>query len=323
MAMRKRVVLTTISVGRRCLKNTWLVRLLPAGAVVQGLLRFSHGDAEAVTEFRGLELAVPVGSGSIAAGVLGGFYERLELDLFEQLCLQSRVVVDVGANLGVYACLAARRLPADSLLVCLEPVPANATLLRANLARNRRPGLTAPEVLVQQLAAGETGGEVTLRLTDDIGLHMVAMDGAGSLHVPQVALDRHLRDLFTARPGPDRVDVLKIDVEGYDGHVLRGARRILEQDRPALFVEFSVPQLARCGFAAEEFVELLAEFYPEVHLVDETHGQVVGCPPRELLRSKYRNRLVNVVAVARPEQLGLVRAWAAGPADARRLCPTA
>ncbi|MFC1437430.1 FkbM family methyltransferase [Streptacidiphilus sp. N1-10] len=313
MDLRQRAVLATITAGRRWFKDTRLVRALPLGPVVSGLLRFSHGTQETTTGFRDLELTVPAGSGTIAAGLLGGFYERLELDLFEQLCADSAVVVDVGANLGIYSCLAASRLPPEAMLVCFEPVPGNLRLLRANLHRNAVPGQDGPapvEVAVEPLAVGAGPGTATLHLADDIGQHRVAVDGDGTLTVPQIELDSHLAALLTERPHLARVDILKIDVEGYDGHVLRGARRILTEDRPALFIEFCVPQLARCGFTAEEFAALLAEAYDEIHIIEETRARVTTCAPSALLDPRYRDRLLNIVAVARPEHLPTVRAWA-------------
>ncbi|MGW4803302.1 FkbM family methyltransferase [Kitasatospora sp. NPDC004272] len=325
--LRRRAADAVVRAGRTCFKGTAVGRLPLAGAVLRRLVQAGHGDGEARAVFRGAELAVPTASASIAAGLLGGFYEERELDLFEQLCAERRTVVDVGANLGVYACLATRAMPADGLLVCYEPAPENLARLAANLRRN--PGRPGPAVRVEPYAVGPCEGRATLQLAEDIGLHRVAAGGPGGrpsgaadggpggLSVRQVALDARLPALFAEHGGPRPVDVLKIDVEGYDVHALRGARRLLARDRPVLFAEFCPPQLARCGARAEEFTELLAEAYEEVHVVDTARRTVTACAPAALLAPAYRSRLVNVVAAGRDEDRELLARWAVPKARGR------
>ncbi|WP_157850047.1 MULTISPECIES: FkbM family methyltransferase [Kitasatospora] len=308
--LRRRTADAVVRAGRWCFKGSAVGRLPLAGRVMRWCVQAGHGHGEVLAAFRGAELAVPTASASIAAGLLGGFYEERELDLFEELCAHRRTVVDVGANLGVYACLAARALPADGMLVCYEPAPDNLARLAANLGRNPgRPGLT---VRVEPHAVGPAEGRTTLELAEDIGLHRVAAPGGGGLAVRQVALDSRLPALFAEHGGPRRVDVLKVDVEGYDVHALRGARRLLARDRPVLFAEFCPPQLAGCGADAEEFAALLAEAYDEIHVVDTARNTVTACTPSALLAPTYRARLVNVVAAARDEDRELLARWA-GP----------
>ncbi|QKW23324.1 FkbM family methyltransferase [Kitasatospora sp. NA04385] len=321
--LRRRAADAVVRAGRSCFKGTAVGRLPLAGTVLRWFVQAGHGDGEVLAAFRGLELAVPTASASIAAGLLGGFYEERELDLFEQLCARRRTVVDVGANLGAYACLAARAMPADGLLVCYEPAPGNLARLEANLRRN--PGRPGPAVRIEPHAVGPCEGRTTLRLAEDIGLHRVAAGdtaghgggGGGGLAVRQVALDARLPVLFAEHGGPRPVDVLKIDVEGYDVHALRGARRLLVRDRPVLFAEFCPPQLAGCGADAEEFVELLAEAYEEIHVVDTARRTVTACAPSALLAPTYRSRLVNVVAAGRDEDRALLARWAGRKARGR------
>lgn len=129
-------------------------------------------------------------------------------------------VVDVGANIGYYALLLARLTGPRGEVICVEPDRENLTELRRNIARNQ---LTHVRALA--VAAGDVDSEIHLRP----GLNAsVTLDGSGQ----EVVAQRRLDSLVT-----EHVDVLKIDVEGYEGHVLWGARRILEKDRPRLFVE--------------------------------------------------------------------------------------
>ncbi|MFC1419132.1 FkbM family methyltransferase [Streptacidiphilus cavernicola] len=305
-----RAAFALLGLARRYLGGTALSRSETAASVLRALIRPLLGSGTGTAAFRGMRLEVPTASSSIAAGLHGGFYERLELDLFEELCARSGCVVDVGANLGVYSCAAARLLPAGALLAAYEPAPGNLALLRRNLRGNTDDRHRA-EVLLQECAVGPTAGTVRLGLSSDIGLHAVTLDGSGDHTVPQVALDDAVPALLAARPHLATLDILKIDVEGYDGHALRGARGVLARHRPALMIEFSRPQLARCGFTGEEFVALIEECYDEIHIIEESRNRITVCPPDALLRPEYRSKLLNVVAVSRPEHRAVAAAWAA------------
>ncbi|WP_195911010.1 FkbM family methyltransferase [Streptomyces kaniharaensis] len=311
--------MAVIRAGRACLKGTAIGQLPLSGIALRRLVRFGHGSGDVTADFRGLALTVPTSSASIAAGLFGGFYESIELELFEKLCAQSRTVVDVGANLGIYSCLAVRHLDSGGVLVAFEPEPGNLARLKANLRRNGAGNVA--DAVIEPVAVGDVPGTATLRVADDVGLHSVAVDGGSGLTVPQVSLDTCLPEVFAQRGERHPVDVLKIDVEGYDGHVLRGARRTIAEDRPALLIEFSVPQLRRCGFAAREFVDLLAETYDEIHIIEESRRRVLSCAPEDLLAARYRARLVNVVAAVRPEHRRLFADWASryGERQERRL----
>ena len=63
---------------------------------------------------------------------MGGFYEKIELDVFERLAAISNTIVDVGANIGLYCCIAAVRAPDHAaMIVAFEPVPENLGLPKA------------------------------------------------------------------------------------------------------------------------------------------------------------------------------------------------
>src|SRR6202011_5672276 len=97
-------------------------------------------------------------------------------------------------------------------VVCVEPEPANLRELWRNIEAN---GLT--NVTVVAAAAGAADGAVSLR--SGINASIVAA-GRGDREVPMVRLDAGL-----AAP----IDFLKVDVEGYEGQVLAGARRLLAE----------------------------------------------------------------------------------------------
>lgn len=125
------------------------------------------------------------------------------------------VFVDVGANVGGYSLRAASR---GMEVHSFEPIPQNAQILRRNAEINH---LTLD---IQEVALGSSEGEVRL----SAGGASSRVTEGGGIEVPLRTLDSF---------GLPRVDVLKVDVEGYELEVLRGAERTISRCRPAMMVE--------------------------------------------------------------------------------------
>lgn len=305
MPFRRNLVNVIINQGRRRLSHTKAGGLPIVALMYRAAIRIGWGDQEASASFRGLELTAPAGS-FIVPPLVNGFYEKIELDIFERLAATGTSIVDVGGNIGVYACAAARHLPAGGRALVFEPVPAMLGYLRRNLAANDPRGL----VQVEACAVGDMPGTVTLHLSSDIARHSVSAANAGaagqnlggSLEVPLVALDLALPYL-----GFDSPDLIKIDVEGYDGHVLRGARKTLAAAQPALLVEYGPEYLANCGFDPAEFLDLIFDNYPAVFMIDDPRQRIMRCS-REQLAVSGRVTKMDLVACARPEHIGAVTA---------------
>jgi hypothetical protein len=114
--------------------------------------------------------------------------------------------------------------------------------------------------------------------------------------VPAVSLDdyagQNLQDSL--------IDLLKVDVEGFEGAVLRGARKTLNEDRPTLFIEFVPENLINCGFGPDEFLEIIFEIYDNVFMVDEPRATIKPCSKDDLLRYSTRRCMnANLIATSR------------------------
>ncbi len=140
------------------------------------------------------------------------------------------VIAEVGANIGIYTLAFANRVRAQGRVFAFEPDPESAAALAANVAispyRHR--------VTIREQAVGAAAGRASFAagrgMESRIGFPGEARDG--SVEVPVVALD----DEFAGA----RIDILKIDVEGFEEPVLSGARRVLadRERRPrAILVE--------------------------------------------------------------------------------------
>ena len=307
---RERAINAVIKVARRLIANTPVQRLPIVTAIYRRVFRLGYPAAEVTTGFRDVRLTVPTGDNTIVPGLVGGFYEKIELDVFERLTRSSQRVVDVGANVGLYTCLAATWLPPDGRVTAFEPVPANLQYLHQNVGQNT----LSDRVVIEEMAVGDGPGVIDIYLVEgSIGTHSAsarnALDSTRSVTVAVVSLDQYLAD----RSGP-RTDILKVDVEGYEGHVLRGARTLLRNDGPTLLVEFMAHHLTNCGFAPDDFLDLVFESYDRVYVVDEPRAVVKPCDKAELLRlGGYKN--INLIAVSQrshPEHVDVLEAFCSG-----------
>jgi FkbM family methyltransferase len=138
-----------------------------------------------------------------------------------------QVVIDLGGNLGVFATRAAKRVGKAGRVIAVEPHPDNFRRLSANAARN---GLTWLECV--QAAAGDHEGEVPL-FVHERGINHSLVRGSGkSVTVPLRTVDG-----LVAERKLDRVDFLKIDIEGAVPAALRGASETLKRFRPLISLE--------------------------------------------------------------------------------------
>jgi FkbM family methyltransferase len=158
----------------------------------------------------------PVVSGSLALGI----YERPETDFFLEALRPGTTVLDIGANVGYYSALALSRIGPNGRLFAVEPDPENFQYLE------RTVGAGADQrVRIARVALADMPG--TLRLytnSENRGDNrLYANDLAdGSIDVEVMRGDDLLREW-----GVEQVDLIKIDVQGYEARVFSGLERTL------------------------------------------------------------------------------------------------
>jgi len=217
--------------------------------------------------FLGLRLAVDVARGNPQRLLYlqGQGYSPEQHLLLEQLA-PGMTVVDVGANIGHYMLLFARAVGPSGQVVCFEPEPDNLV----ELARNRElNNLTF--VQIEAVALGSEDG--TTGLTPGINGHVVEFQGHG-LTVPLHRLDSLVSG---------HVDLLKIDVEGYEGHVLAGATGLLSRCHPALFLELHPAEIA-APHTIDGVLRLLSSLGYSVSLYEPR--------PEDSFREKFVSRYI-------------------------------
>jgi len=185
------------------------------------------------------------------AVLLHGFYEPETVALLSALLSEGMTYVDVGANIGHHALIAASRVGDRGAIHAFEPAPAMFEALRRNMSRNGYRNVSC-----NNCALGDQAGLAQFHLADIS--HSCAHSLGRTVHVTdrQVSVRvRTLDDYFVTAP-INRLDVLKVDVEGAELMVLRGAERTIRQFRPLMVLEFSKHTTA-FGYEAAELAQTL------------------------------------------------------------------
>jgi FkbM family methyltransferase len=258
--------------------------LTPLGAASRGL-----GDrARASFERRHPELGGAVAEATIngvrlrAPGELWQAFVERGFDAVSSARLRSflrpgMTVVDVGAHLGYYTLLAARKVGQRGCVHAFEPCPVNLTLLRQNVDR-----YAAGNVIVHAVAAGQETATRSFRLAgsgDTAGFYEHPLAATtGVVSVEQVRVD----DLVSPP-----VDLVKVDVEGAEMEVLAGMSVLVGSGPgPALLLEWNPACLRAAGRDPRDLLEWLKDNGYRFEAIDEERGTVV---PVEALLRRLRN----------------------------------
>lgn len=162
------------------------------------------------------------------------------------------VFVDVGANAGLHTLAVAAHVAAGGAVVAFEPHPINHCLLVHNLEQNR-----LRHVVAENLGLAETASTLIGTANGVGGNWSLASRGDYRFEVHLVRMDDYLRN----HPLP-RLDMMKIDVEGAEVSVLRGARQTIERFHPLIVFEVCPSWLEKMQTSVSElFAELTGHGY--------------------------------------------------------------
>lgn len=171
--------------------------------------------------------------GDRCSGFASGDYERPVQDALQATLREGDVLVDVGANVGFFTLLGARLVGEQGAVHAFEPIPANVSVIRRNLAVN---GLR--NVTVVSKAVADSAGTDSIWVTDHPGGATLMSTG----EVPydartQIEIERTTLDQWVEQAGVHAIRMIKVDAEGAELAVLRGMPFLIGRFRPILLIE--------------------------------------------------------------------------------------
>ena len=196
-------------------------------------------DVRTLTLPSGLTFGVDLGD-RLGCDVFYGYYdERFEAALFTDVLGPSATMFDVGANFGYYAVHCAQAVGPTGSVHAFEPDPAASELLVMNANAN---GLHH-RLTTHAVAVSDRDGEVEYHLAEEAAFSGLTSTGRSATRGVVTVRSRSLDSVATEH-GVQQLDALKIDVEGHEPAVLRGAANLLRRSPdPLVMLEVSAKNL--------------------------------------------------------------------------------
>ena len=190
-----------------------------------------------------------------------GSYSRDILIVLDRILKPGMVVVDIGSNIGEITLFAAKRVGRSGKVFAFEANADISTRLKSNVVQNN-----FPQVIIVQQGVSDHVGEAPIFISSRHFSDGSRNSGLATLYaseersqllntIPLTTLDAYLK-----HEAPERIDIVKIDIEGAELPALRGARRVLEQYLPWLIVEVQAETCAAAGYAQGDILSFLAGF---------------------------------------------------------------
>lgn len=181
---------------------------------------------------------------------LGRWYDLEAALLVEALVREGDRVLDVGANFGHFSLAAAKAVGPSGSVVSFEPNPNAYARLSLHLALNKLSWVEA-----NNIGISDTEDCLTLSIPSiNSGEATFGISKYQNVSVVKVPVQR-LDNIVSQK----RVNFLKIDVEGFEVHVLRGAKTILERDRPMILTEVVEKHLEGAGESRDSLSQVMKE----------------------------------------------------------------
>lgn len=230
-------------------------------------VRLSKEDV-AYVAIGGIEVALDRADRSVSGPIIDdGFWEPHVEHVLRTFLAPGSVFVDIGANVGWHSMLASSIVGPSGCVYAIEPNPENARLIAHTIDHNK---LTNVRLL--PIALGESLGFSAFRSAIGSNGGFLGRDESSSFD-PNVTIVPTIR--FDALDIP-RVDVIKIDVEGAEPIVFRGATEVMERDHPIVIFEFSCEMTTRVGGAdPRDHLKLFESYGYQLSLIERPTGALV------------------------------------------------
>jgi len=145
-------------------------------------------------------------------------YQWRARDAAVDACIQKRICIDIGANVGLWSCDLVKSF---DHIIAFEPVAEFIECFKKNVSKTN--------YTIHQMALGRTESFIEMN---------IVQGNTGHTHIDQTSMGKGTIPLKTLDSfNLTNVDMIKIDVEGFEGEILAGAMKTIEQNKPVLVIE--------------------------------------------------------------------------------------
>jgi FkbM family methyltransferase len=215
-------------------------------------------------------------------------FELAERYFLNAFLKKGDVFVDVGANIGLFTIIAAYRVGKFGKIYSFEPTLETYNRLNENIKLNN-----FNNVYSYQIALSDIESEKLFFQSMDgyDAWNSLAQPIAGQVFVKQTVQCKRLDDFAGTNNFKDNITMIKIDVEGWETNVIKGAVQILSRkNAPVLLIEFTDEAAKSAGSSCKKLYQLLKTFGYQMYSYDHNLNNLIPDP----LRKNYP--YVNLIA---------------------------
>lgn len=223
----------------------------------------------------------------VVAHIIARFkiWEPGETALLKSALQPQMTFVDIGANVGYFSLLAAK---AEARVFAFEPNPLNQQLLESSIARNK-----FTHVTLFKCALSDHTGTATLHSDrNNFGSPSLAL---ANVPEPDGEHTVSLATLDESLPPDIPVDIIKIDVQGAEAAVFRGARDVIERSpNLRILMEFWPKGIRNCGDDPQAMLEQLVAVGFTLQRIPDDRFELIPCSCQEALQRAEENDHINL-----------------------------
>lgn len=223
----------------------------------------------------------------VAQAIFKETFEEEELLLLKRFLKPKETFLDIGANIGIFSLLAAHFAGKEGCVIAFEPTSSTYQRLQENIELNSLQNIQA-----FRMALSDTNGQAELQVASEgyDAWNSLAKPSSGTV-IASETVETLTLDSFLSKANIRDIALIKIDVEGWEIPVLKGAQNLLNApNAPTLMVEFTEQNAQNAGFSCKELYQLLVEYGYELFTYDAAKNRLVP----ESLRAHYP--YLNIIA---------------------------
>ena len=190
-------------------------------------------------------------------------YEPYETKLILKQTQKGDVMVDVGANIGYYTVLLADKVGKNGKVYAFEPDKTNFEILKKNIKANNLKNV----VTVNAAVGNKNETKMLYKSEDNLGDHKLydnfqfSKSNFQKEKVKIIKLDDYLKN--------QKIDLIKIDTQGWEPEVINGAKGLIEENKPVMFLEYSPASYKIAKLNGEKMMSFLRKIYKKIWWIDE------------------------------------------------------
>jgi len=275
----KRTALFVLIKFKRLLGRMWVDKIPGAQRAYKFLKRKLIPPGLVQVDYHGCRVFVDTRDEVLAPSLIANAPESYELQVFKELVRPGTVVVDIGANIGIYSLAAARLTGEEGKVYAFEPEAENYRILVRNIEANKLSNV----VPIQKAVANESCGKRLFMSKYNLAGHSLGeenvQDPSGYVEVVTTSLDEFYGDVLRGQ----KVDILKSDAQGAEGLILDGGRRFLSENEFSAVMECWPYGLRRLGYGVQHLLDVFDEFGMTYEVLDSRARKKRRMDPRGIV----------------------------------------